>query len=227
MEKKERKSEASNVQSLSFAYSKNLLLLSGTLVKMIAYSAAEYCRRARFDSALADYSDGTRLARTAHTRTHTSKHRLSILRVRLIALNQISSADASGRVCTYTVAYARTRVPVVKDFIVMNLIFIQTVPAVLFLFHSPLSLFVSLSLPLPLPSFPLSPVLLAFSLSLSPSFILSSLSWQHSTNRALRTNADVVCRVLREEQGWRALQRSAISRLVIRNPIKPGDTGEI
>lgn len=80
----------------------------------------------------------------------------------------------------------------------MNLIFIQTVLIVLSLFLFP-----------------------------PPLSLSSSLSQQHSTNRVLRANADVVCRVLREEQGWRALQHSAIPRLVIRNPIKPGDTGEI
>jgi len=79
-----------------------------------------------------------------------------------------------------------------------------------------LSLFLSLSLSL---SF-----FLSLSLSLSLSLFLFQ---QHSTNRVLRANADVVCRVLREEQGWRALQYSAVPRLVIRNPIKPGDTGEI
>lgn len=46
-------------------------------------------------------------------------------------------------------------------------------------------------------------------LSLSLSFSLSLyLFQQHSTNRALCANADVVCRVLREEQGWRALQHT-------------------
>lgn len=141
----------------------------------------------------------------------TSKHRLSIPRVQLIALNRISSADASRLartyVCTYMCAIGRARV--VKDFIVMNLIFIQTVPRPRSPSHS-LSIFP-----------PLLP------LSLAPSLLLLYPRQQHSTNRALRTNADVVCKVLRAEQGWRALQRSAISRLVIRNPIKPGDTGEI
>jgi len=133
------------------------------------------------------YSDGTC--------PRTSKHRLSIPRVRLIALNRISPANAPG-----IAACAAYRVTVVKDFIVMNLIFIQTVPAACSL---------SLSLPLPLPL----PLSLSLSLSLCLCLCLCLfLPRRHSTNRALRANADVVCRVLREEQGRRALERSAISR---------------
>lgn len=85
----------------------------------------EFCdeiyRRARSDIALRLYSDDTRLAGAA------PYDRLSIPRVRLIALNQISYADALRVTRLHTPP--RMRVPVVKDFIVMNLIFIQTVPA--------------------------------------------------------------------------------------------------
>lgn len=135
----------------------------------------------------ADYSDDTRLARLQH---RTSEYRLSIPRVRLIALNQISSADVLrvGQICMCRRVYAHSRSGR-KGFYRYE-----------FNFHT----------------------------NSSWSFFLSlSLSQQYSTNRVLRANADMVCRVLREEQGWRALQHSAIPRLVIRNPIKPGDTGEI
>lgn len=64
--------------------------------------------------------------------------------------------------CPQPYAYAHTRVPVVKDFIVMNLIFIQTVLAVL-----PRALFLPFSPP---PSF--HPSLSHSSFSLSPSLVL-------------------------------------------------------
>jgi len=102
------------------------------------------------------YSDGTC--------PRTSKHRLSIPRVRLIALNRISPANAPG-----IAACAAYRVTVVKDFIVMNLIFIQTVPAACSL---------SLSLPLPLP--------LPLSLSLSVSVSVSVSSCPGDTRRTER-----------------------------------------
>lgn len=56
----------------------------------------------------ADYSDDTRLARLQH---RTSVYRLSIPRVRLIALNQISSADISrvGQICMCRRVYAHSR----------------------------------------------------------------------------------------------------------------------
>lgn len=53
---------------------------------------------------------------------------------------------------------------------------------------------------------------------------------RHSTNRALRADADVLHRVLRGgQQGGqqRTLECRTVSRLVTRNPIKLGDAGEI
>lgn len=161
---------------LSFSFSASLRL-AAALVNVIANSTARYYRCARDSVALrAGYSDDTRLA------ARTDKYRLSIPRFRLIALNEISLADAQAPrghayTCPQPYAYARTRVLVVKDFIVMNLIFIQTVlavlPRTLFL---PFSLCIPLSLSFPLPSL----------LSLAPSFSSSPSSTTGNTRRTER-----------------------------------------
>lgn len=162
-------------QTALFAYIRNSFLLPETLVNVITNSTAEYYRCAESDSAALSAGLLRRHLTCPRGAPCTSKHRLSIPRVRLIALNQISSANAFrvARVGRYTytyAAYARTRVPVVKDFIVMNLIFIQTIPVACSLSSLSLSLylFCSRSLSFFSPSLSLFgfPVI-SFSISLS------------------------------------------------------------
>lgn len=97
----------------------------------------------------------------------------------------------AGHACTcpQPYAYAHTRVPVVKDFIVMNLIFIQTVLAVL-----PRTLFLPFSPPPsfhPSLSFSFSPPFLSLSSSLvlfaSPSLPRTFSSSSSSTGNTRRT----------------------------------------
>lgn len=81
-----------------------------------------------------DYSDDTRLAQATSRKRHTA---FQFRESGWLHWTKFRRRTHFGsQICMRCRVYAYSRVPVVKDFIVMNLIFIQTVLVVLSLFSS-------------------------------------------------------------------------------------------